>query len=543
MKSGCYSATAFAFAVFFVGGCGCPAAVSYALRVDVRNEDGDRVVPDELVVRHDGETQTLVEGGETRGGDGEGDCNWRDGLRTFSHEKGEFTIEASCGGETFTRNVQVSGGTCGPDTREVALEVPTGACNRCPSSKPDPRDVDVPDRESTEHFEWVRYDTTPGSSSNYLDVEMAGDGGVIVAGTSGDPPGDSGMGDSTVDGVVVKYTSDGSVDWVHRATSASANFISAIEVGPEGDVFAVGESLGSSVGSAEGQWPPGTRYLIRLSAGGEVRGRTEMSVEGLTQLSALESVDGDAIVVGSGFPPDSSGGNEERDAVVTRVDPSSGEPEWVEFLGGDGEDRALSATTYGSDQTTIYVPVVHGDPEGNEFDDTVFFVSPDGEVRDRLSLDSDRVSALAYVANRDQSVLFAGRSLADGGGLDAFVAGGTAVYPTVDFTAAYDPGGGEVARDIATADGSTAWVTGRRRTHAGADVSSAFAVQYGRSDGQLRDEIVFGDATEVLVSPEAIATDGNGVYVVGQTAELFGNGLPVQPEPAFVGRLKTDSGP
>lgn len=116
----------------------CLGVVTYALRVDVQNPDGQRVRPDRLVVRRDGGgTEWLVGGSDARSSTGAFCGASGSGVRAFAQTKGTFTVEATCGGESYSREVEVSGDECGPTTEEVDLEVPAGACDVCGGSGAD----------------------------------------------------------------------------------------------------------------------------------------------------------------------------------------------------------------------------------------------------------------------------------------------------------------------------------------------------------------------------------------------------------------------
>ncbi|MFB6351656.1 MAG: hypothetical protein ABEK29_07705, partial [Bradymonadaceae bacterium] len=49
---------------------------------------------------------------------------------------GTFQIEGQCGEETVTREVEVDGDECGPNTEEITLTFPDGACGLCDGASP-----------------------------------------------------------------------------------------------------------------------------------------------------------------------------------------------------------------------------------------------------------------------------------------------------------------------------------------------------------------------------------------------------------------------
>lgn len=110
-----------------IGGCGsifdfCYANAEEAILLNYRNQSGDRVEPDEVVVVH-----------EETGDEESAQVHCSDELRGGHYEtSGTFNIRARCGSETLERTVEVEGGECGPNPETVTLTFPDGACETCP---------------------------------------------------------------------------------------------------------------------------------------------------------------------------------------------------------------------------------------------------------------------------------------------------------------------------------------------------------------------------------------------------------------------------
>lgn len=104
-----------AVALLVVFAVGCTHEVDSSLDIRTVDESGDQVKPDEVVVWHDGERDTLS-----------GKCT------RFTYEiyvRGEFDITATCGETTVEETVRV-GEHEGIET--VTLRCPEGACGSCP---------------------------------------------------------------------------------------------------------------------------------------------------------------------------------------------------------------------------------------------------------------------------------------------------------------------------------------------------------------------------------------------------------------------------
>lgn len=86
----------------------------------------------------------------------------------------------------------------------------------------------------------VRYDGPAGGADQALALAVDPAGNVYAAGSSEDTTGD-------VDGAVVKYRSDGSLDWVRRYDGPAHGFdeFRTVAVDPSGSVYVAGSSYGS----------------------------------------------------------------------------------------------------------------------------------------------------------------------------------------------------------------------------------------------------------------------------------------------------------
>jgi len=98
----------------------CLTEAEPAMGLKVRTVEGERVLPDEIRVTHDGTTETAPRscGGPTVVG--------VDGARS-----GEFEVAVTCGNQTRVKTVDVSRGECSVETEQVEFEFDNPDCEPC----------------------------------------------------------------------------------------------------------------------------------------------------------------------------------------------------------------------------------------------------------------------------------------------------------------------------------------------------------------------------------------------------------------------------
>lgn len=401
-------------------------------------------------------------------------------------------------------------------------------------------DVDVPSPVSTEHFEWVRYGDGEFGRSVYTDITTGPDGHLYVVGRAQSPPGQPTWDDVPPGGVVVKLAPDGTFQWAHHVDSSGPNRLTAVEVDASGTVFAVGWGEGDS-----DFWSDHTAYLLALTADGELEARHEILASGTARPKEFGLVDGDPVVAGEADGFDESAGAG-RDAFLARFDGETAtgenvESRWTTFLGSDRADTARSLTVTDTGDIRVYMPVVHGDATETASDGKLYAVTGQGEINGANSLPLP--GGLFDIGLRDGRVFLGGfAAKRDGEDTDVFVAGGTPVYPTTEFSKTFGEDLDDVATDLAVEAGPAGWYVGRQNVDRDADTSEAFAVRY-TWEGERTREVVFGDANPAGVSPRAVTVDSQGrIFIAGGTRTAFG-GDEFAARATFVGRLAPESGP
>ena len=173
-----------------------------------------------------------------------------------------------------------------------------------------------------------------GGTLRYFDSAPTDDGGVVVAGWS-EESGD-------VDGIVRKLDSDGATVWTTRVgDDLAADWFVGVDVGPDGSVFAVGQTRGDVGGRDFGTDFDAT--LVKLSSGGTVQWTRQFGNNGTNRddrATAVAAAPDGGVFVAAKF-------STEVTAVTARYT-SAGTQQWI-FATGEPGDVVEDMAMYGND--------------------------------------------------------------------------------------------------------------------------------------------------------------------------------------------------
>lgn len=186
---------------------------------------------------------------------------------------------------------------------------------------------------------WVRQFGTVGEDYA-LAVALDGDGAPIVAGeTSGLLAGAGAFGG--LDGFARKYDPAGKVVWTRQFGSRSDDYAVAVAVGPTGDVYVAGTTLGALPGqTSKGDTDA---YIVAFHNGGDLWS-SQFGTPGADDAEALAfDASGHLFVAGrAGGPLGDGSARGGTDAFVAAATPSGGAIVWVRQFGGPADDYAMA---------------------------------------------------------------------------------------------------------------------------------------------------------------------------------------------------------
>ena len=206
-------------------------------------------------------------------------------------------------------------------------------------------------------IEWAKVVGTGGSDFIYSITESS-DGGYIVGGVVGSTwmyleRGISLTGQGLFDGMILKYSADGNLQWAKSVGGKSYEYIKTVSATSDGGCIAGGSFESSSIdlgngiiltrkGSTDGM-------IVKYNASGEVEWAKRIGGTGEQEISSVsETTDGGYIVGGyfkssnidleNGISLTNSG---KEDGMIIKYN-ASGEVEWAKRIGGTDKDYVSS---------------------------------------------------------------------------------------------------------------------------------------------------------------------------------------------------------
>ena len=211
---------------------------------------------------------------------------------------------------------------------------------------------------SAGEVEWAK--SIGGSSDDYINsVATTSDGGIIAGGyflSSTIQVGDETLTNNRsdyVDGLIIKYSSSGEVEWAKSFGESSHDYIKSVSATSDGGVIAGGYFRSSSIQVGNETLTNKGNYdgvIIKYSSSGEVEwaksfgGNSEDSISSIAATS-----DGGAIAGGYFYSSTIQVGNETlksngySDGLIIKYN-SSGDVEWAKNIGGSSYDYIQSVT-------------------------------------------------------------------------------------------------------------------------------------------------------------------------------------------------------
>jgi len=164
------------------------------------------------------------------------------------------------------------------------------------------------------------------------------DGNCYISGsTSGDlgggPPGDP-------DVFVLKYNSDGNLQWTRRLSTPAFDFDTGIVLDPSGNIYVTGSTNGTLWGNPGGP----DIFVAQLDTNGN-RAWTEVAHIGTAadDMAFGVAVDSAGDIYVAGYTQGDLGGTNTggTDIVLAKFNFSGGDPVWIKQLGSIGNDKAF----------------------------------------------------------------------------------------------------------------------------------------------------------------------------------------------------------
>ena len=212
------------------------------------------------------------------------------------------------------------------------------------------------------------------AAENLLSIQSTPDGGYITSGLTYSNDGDvSGYhGGNEADAWVVKLSSTGAIQWQKvLGGSTGCDFANAILATPDGGYIIVGhtDSFDGDVTSIAGERDV---WIVKLSSNGAIQWqKTIGGTESDYAYSLQSTADGGYIAAGYTYSNngDVSGNHGDADAWVVKLS-SSGAIQWQKSLGGSNEDiaRYIQPTTDGGYIVAGSAKSNNGDVSGNHGD-------------------------------------------------------------------------------------------------------------------------------------------------------------------------------
>lgn len=181
---------------------------------------------------------------------------------------------------------------------------------------------------------WSR--TYQGSEAN--SIQQTGDGGYIVAGSSGNMPGNYGENDCWV----VKLDSSGNKLWSQNYGGSEIDLAYSIQQTDDDGYIMAGYSS-SNNGDVSGNHGNGDCWIVKLSKSGDTLWTRSLGGSGSDRCHSIrQTSDGEYIMAGisnseDGDVPKNHGNRNQADALIGKLN-SSGEISWVRSLGSSLHD-------------------------------------------------------------------------------------------------------------------------------------------------------------------------------------------------------------
>ena len=336
------------------------------------------------------------------------------------------------------------------------------------------------------------------------------------------------------DGFVARYTADGELMWAGNIGSDRDDSITALAVGPDGDVYFAGTVR------LEGDIDPSSRvrnvttrgvddtFIVRLNgANGRLRWFKQFGEENTREEVEGLVADKTGVYVTGTFSRrvEFERGNRRftlqqrshNDAYIGRLS-LAGEWQWLGKIGSDDRDAGVAIAL--GPQGDLYVTGSLGGSADFDFGKATSVLRPEGED-DVYVARYRNTGTLVWARNigeADDDANVASTSIAVDDEGNAFVAG--AFHEEIDF----DPGGGVFIRDADKDDAPSFSVVG---------ASDAFVLKLSRTGRFVHVTRTGGDDGSGVANDVAVF-DGN-IYSTGQ----FGGSLDFEPG-AGVKRRRTD---
>lgn len=203
-------------------------------------------------------------------------------------------------------------------------------------------------------------------------IQQTNDGGYIVAGesdsTDGDVPGNAGRND----GLVVKLTPTGEVEWLKSIGGHRSDVFKSVRQTSDGGYILAGGSQSNSTAQYEGSYHQ-EAWMVKLTPSGDIAWQKFMGDDGAQEdfaYSIEQTSDGGFIAAGYSRPAPSPD-HYPFNCWIAKLTPT-GALSWQKNLGGFDNDLAFSIqqTSDGgyitagiSNSNDEYIPVNHGDTD------------------------------------------------------------------------------------------------------------------------------------------------------------------------------------
>ena len=181
--------------------------------------------------------------------------------------------------------------------------------------------------DETGNVLWNR--TITGNDNDYFkSVIETTDGGFVVVGQSySTNAGFTNAGNT--DGIIVKYSANGTREWLKNYGSTYADYFEKVIETSEGDLVAIGTS--------------GKAIIVRYTSNGVVKWvNKNETMAGRSYNSVIEASNGDLIVAGYTNPSDTEIENKGKNDAMLISFNSNGEKNWIKNFGGSENDSFTS---------------------------------------------------------------------------------------------------------------------------------------------------------------------------------------------------------
>jgi hypothetical protein len=239
----------------------------------------------------------------------------------------------------------------------------------------------------------IQWQKSLGGSASELaqSIQQTGDGGYIVAGSTGSIDGDITGYHSDGDYWVVKLDAGGDMQWQKALGGSARDYAYSIQQTGDGGYIVAG-STGSNDGDVSGNHGYSDAWVVKLDAAGSLLWQKSLGGSGSEFAQSIQQTgDGGYIIAGESTfnDGDVSGNHGYSDYWIVKLDAGGG-MQWQKSLGGSGNDYAQSIQQTGDGGYIVagYSDSNDGDISGNHgvVDYWIVKLDEDGDIGWQKSL-------------------------------------------------------------------------------------------------------------------------------------------------------------